>query len=74
MKIKPEHANEVTALISEFISAHSQEVAKRAQSVSPERLRWDVFFVAVPEHLVSEIYKYAHDDHIDTLLRRIFKA
>ncbi len=72
MKIHPKHVTEVTDLVSEFVSAHFQEVEEYAKHVSPERLRWDVFRKAVPQHLISQIYGYANDEHIDTLLRRIF--
>lgn len=74
MKIKPEHAAQVSKLIEVLVAENAREIEKHAAKVSPKRLRWDVFNLAVPyDPLIKKIYEYANDDHIDTLLRQIFK-
>lgn len=74
MKIKPEDAEKVTDLISVFIAQNDEAVKRHAAKVSPKRLRWDIYNAAVPyDPVIKQIYAYANDDHIDTLLRKVFK-
>ncbi len=54
--------------------SENSSVEQYAKSVSPERLRWEVFFNAVLQHPIRQIYVYANDNHIDTLLRKIFSG
>jgi hypothetical protein len=74
MKIKPEHVQAITEFISNIVLKHPKEIEEHAKKVSPMRLRWDVFNRAVPFYstIRKEIYEYANDEHIDTLLRKIF--
>jgi len=44
--------------------------------LSEKRLRWDLLWSVqniVRQPIFDRIYKYAHDDHVDTALRRIVK-
>jgi hypothetical protein len=73
MKIKPEH---IEALQSLVIPSHSEELHAqyRDANLSDKRYRWDLLY-RVPYHarvtVIDEIYKYANDTHIDTVLRKI---
>lgn len=36
-----------------------------------KRLRWDIAYYFMSNEWFNEIYEYAHDNHIDTALRKL---
>jgi hypothetical protein len=82
MKIKPSH---YAAIKNAFItlapvaSSHFDKLLldKRVKNIGM-RFRWDLFYMCLslpetPRNLMSEIYSYANDSHIDTALIKIMK-
>jgi len=48
---------------------------KRVKDVNM-RLRWDIFWsmdMSKRTEIVDDIYKYANDDHLDTVLKKLVK-
>lgn len=82
MKILPEHVQYIKERLSivtkdEYYKHLTNVVEGRAGRKPNDlarRLRWDFYYVCVPPKWTCDnIYPYANDDHIDTLLRKIFK-
>ena len=78
MKIKPEHVKAIESAIlpmAEKIKAHRLYLQSPQCQKPPKdlelRLRWDCYHSLVPWSVTSEIYKYANDPHIDTVLRSV---
>lgn len=81
MKIKPEDLQEITALVKPLDTPEIRAKYKagdypRAELVHNKdmRYRWDLLWMADPvkrRAWFDRVYKYAHDDHIDTALRSI---
>lgn len=78
MKVKPEHIERLRVIVSPFMNKDTAQVYKDA-GLSEMRYRWDALWSArrhnlpLEDALISEIYQYANDDHIDTVLRMIAK-
>lgn len=68
MKLTFEHRNALESAIRPLDTA---ERRARYAGLSDKRYRWDLLWAAKQSELVGQIYKYANDDHIDTVLRRI---
>ncbi|WNO06023.1 hypothetical protein [Rhodoferax mekongensis] len=81
MKIKPEHLDTLRQHIAALDTPERREQYRkgdfpRAEAVKDlnKRYRWDLFNAAVPAKWVCDVlYKYSHDEHIDTALRNIVK-
>jgi len=79
MKINNEDFSSLkTAILGVIGNRNAVELAAgyKAQGLSDKRFRWDLLW-AVPnivrQPIFDRMYKYAHDEHIDTALRRIVK-
>lgn len=75
MKIKPEHIEALEKVVSPFYSEAAAS-AYKAAGLSDKRYRWDALWAASDSNagfgaLMSEIYQYANDEHIDTVLRKL---
>ena len=70
MKIQPDHAATITAAVQ----AHDTEAHRRVALLhqhSDKRYRWDCLWAAgLTRWVCDNIYPYANDDHIDTVLRQ----
>lgn len=82
MKIRPEHYNHMGKEISRVCNTHSVEISEHISEVKmsgeykdlKKRIRWDMLYAAnLSDFISTEIYSYANDDHVDTVLRRIMK-
>ena len=81
MKIKPEHLEEMRKFIAPIDTEERREQYRkgdfpRAEAVKDlnKRYRWDLFNVSVSAKWVCNVlYKYSHDEHIETALRSIVK-
>ena len=83
MKIKQEHykaiKNNIAKIDRDSIILHKQDLHFKTTAPYKDlnkRVRWDIFYIAIRKEtndLITNIYKYANDDHIDTALRSIFK-
>jgi len=70
MKIQPEHAAHITAAVQ---AVDNPERRAKAQigNHSNLRYRWDCLWAAgLTRWVCDNIYPYANDDHIDTVLRQ----
>lgn len=79
MKIKPEHyqilKEKLSSLLPQLAADHYRRLKldPKVKDIN-ERFRWDCLWAAkVPHETMSEIYKYANDEHIDTVLKKIIK-
>lgn len=76
MKIKPEHIAKLREYLAPFYNKDTQQVYADA-GLSVTRYRWDALWAARRHNmqavgdLITEIYKYANDTHIDTVLRML---
>lgn len=78
-KIKPEHIQPIAEAMRKVMRDNPDARAKYAgQGLSDKRFRWDVFRAArhagdtdLLHLLTDDIYPYANDEHMDTLLRWI---
>ena len=75
-KITEQHQLQLNALLAALVEKHGAERIKAEidfHAQSPIRARWNLLY-AIPfsdrKDLIDEIYKYANDDHIDTVLRQ----
>lgn len=69
MKLTTEHQKALKDAITPLDTA---ERRARYAGLSDKRYRWDLLWAAkLADLVVGQIYKYANDDHIDTVLRRI---
>jgi hypothetical protein len=75
MKIKIEHYNTLKnaiAPLKEHFERHRENIIKEGKSKNIEmRLRWDAFHAAKYGGILSDLYAYANDEHIDTALKKI---
>jgi hypothetical protein len=74
MKIKPEHASYMASLI---VKADTEFHRSRyiAAGLSDMRYRWDlVRHVGLIPWICDNLYTYANDDHINTVLRKLIPS
>jgi len=75
MKIKPEHyttLKDAIAPLKEHFAKHTEAIIAQGKSKDVEkRLRWDAFRAAKYGGILSALYAYANDEHIDTALKKI---
>ena len=75
MKIKTEHYNTLKnaiAPLKEHFAKHKENIIAEGKSKDIEkRLRWDVFHASKYGGILSELYSYMNDEHIDTALKKI---
>jgi hypothetical protein len=75
MKIKPEHytiLKNAIAPLKEHFAKHREAIIVEGKSKDVEmRLRWDAFHAAKYGGILSDLYAYANDEHIDTALKKI---
>jgi hypothetical protein len=80
MKIKAEHKGHIQEALSRFsvekVNAHRQFIINEGKAKDVEkRLRWDLLYYAgLSGWLVDNVYPYANDDHIDTVLRQLMAS
>jgi len=79
MKIKPEHYDYMRRAIA-ALPAETIESIRRNAATDPRvrdlnmRVRWDVSYAAgLGRWLCDNVYPYADDTHVDTVLRRIVR-
>lgn len=78
MKIKTEHYEYVKNCMMQN-KMHLEQLMKNVKQQGKykdfdKRIRWDMLYLSVASKwIVENIYDYADDDHIDTMLRKIFK-
>lgn len=75
MKMKPEHYEKLRDSISAILAEKPDSASKyQSAGLSHKRFRWDCVW-AMPRDIrqpwFDEVYKYCHDEHIDTALRAI---
>lgn len=73
MKIREEHIEQLSKLLAPLFTPEREQLY-RDRGLSMKRYRWDALYILWDAGLVSlmdEIYKYANDDHIDTVLRML---
>lgn len=83
MKIKPEHFNQLKALIEPLDTPtlrtrYQEKDFPRSDNVKnlDMRYRWDLLYMipgCTRRPLMDELYVYMNDNHIDTALRRIVR-
>ena len=77
MKITKEHYQYVKRAIQNIDSGRdlaSHAAQYRREGLSPKRFRWDCTYGAgLSKWLCDNIYSYADDTHIDTMLRAIMR-
>lgn len=75
MKIKPEHVNHIR---TEMMRSGSTPTLHSylTQGLSEKRWRWDWCYrtPGLSKWICDNIYPYANDDHLDTVLRQITGA
>lgn len=77
MKIRDKHIDALRKAISPFLNKETEDLY-REEGLSEKRYRWDAFWSACRHtptlnDVIREIYQYANDDHIDTVLRMLVK-
>jgi len=76
MKVKPEHIEALRTALRPFLNKDTARVYADA-GLSPTRYRWDALWSARKLRgedvgdLITEIYQYANDTHIDTVLKML---
>lgn len=77
MKITPSHYSAIRSAILPLagrLSAHRDFLKSEGKAKDIEkRLRWDAFHASGCDGIMSELYTYLNDDHIDTALRSIMR-
>jgi hypothetical protein len=75
MKIKIEHYNTLKNAIAPLnghFEKHREAIIAEGKAKDIEkRLRWDAFHAAKYGGILSELYSYMNDEHIDTALKKI---
>ena len=76
MKITPEHYAHMKTAIAPFasvIDAMRADILATGKAKDPEkRLRWDLTYKAdLTKWICANLYSYADDSHIDTVLKKI---
>jgi hypothetical protein len=72
MKIKPEHAEYIKEQMLAYSNAPLLQPYLKA-GLSEKRWRWDWCYrtPGLSKWICDNIYPYANDEHLDTLLRKI---
>ena len=71
MKIKKAHISFIDRAISDF-NTKEAIVLYKAKGLSAKRYRWDLLYKAgLSKWLCDNIYPYANDDHIDSVLKSL---
>ena len=71
MKVSTEHVQYIKQAITPIDIPELRAVYKEA-GLSDKRYRWDLLYRAkLSQWLSDNIYPYANDDHIDTVLRQL---
>lgn len=69
--IRPEHVEHIKNSIAEFNTPASLGHYRR-EGLSDKRFRWDLTYRAgLTKWICDNIYPYANDDHLDSVLRRL---
>lgn len=75
MKIKPAHyntlKNAIAPLKGHFEKHRENIIAEGKANDIEKRLRWDAFHASKYGGILSELYSYMNDEHIDTALKKI---
>ena len=79
MKITKEHykiikdAMQEKAFLLPAIKSHIKCESKQPKDLAM-RIRWDLFYASgISQFVCKNVYSYANDDHIDTILKMIMK-
>ena len=77
MKLLLEHQIHIKASILKFVSEHKEEVKQYIVNAetytNPVGIMWKLYNLSITWEFKQDIYKYAHDDHICTVLRKFWK-
>lgn len=82
MKIKPEHVETIKGFVSPLDTSERRQryingdfPNSASTKDLDKRYRWDLFYAnpASAPFACDVLYKYSHDEHIDTALRSIVK-
>lgn len=77
MKITPAHYSAIRSSIiplADRFHGHREFLRLEGKSNDVEkRLRWDAFHASNHAGILSDLYAYLNDDHIDTALRSIMR-
>ncbi len=77
MKISKEHQLHIYASIFKFVELHKEEVSKYIVTAETYTnsvgIMWKLYNVTTSWDFKQEIYKYANDEHICTILKRFWK-
>ena len=76
MKIKKEDYSKLENLVKSS-PVYPCLMDYRENGLSDMRYRWDCLYSSpsnIRSNVISKIYEYANDDHIDTALRKITKT
>ena len=74
MKIKPEHYKYVSDKIAEKMTALGITLQTIHAMEQPKLYAYQVFMTAISGKWVRDsLYSYCNDDHIDTVIRKIFQ-
>ena len=69
MKIQPDHAAYITAAV-QAVDNPERRAKARIGNHSNMRYRWDCLWATgLTQWICDNIYPYANDDHLDTVLR-----
>lgn len=77
LKVKEEHIETLRMLLQPYLN--TQRAAEyAARGMTPRRYRWDALWAAgrkttLVAAVVREIYEYANDDHLDSVLKLLAK-
>ena len=82
MKIKPEHLSKLQNMLADTPEIKHATIQEKYQEagISHMQYRWDRLWMLKRDNhekrdqLMSQLYQYANDDHIDTALRHILGA
>jgi hypothetical protein len=70
-KIRAEHYNYIAERVCPLDTQEARLIYAQG-GFNSRRYRWDLLYLGVPSKwIVDNIYKYAHDEHIDTVLRQL---
>lgn len=77
MKLKQEHQLHINASILAFVELHKVEVEKYIVTAetytNSTGIMWKLYHLSTTWEFKQEVYKYAHDEHICTILKRFWK-
>lgn len=83
-KILDEHADALEKAIQDYVQRHRDRMIEHKEELKHDptvrdldkRFRWDLFW-QLPDSFtrdwINEVYEYANDNHVDTLLRQIVR-